>query len=280
MKLNIYKAKKVLTCKKDPADHRDYIFSASPLQAGISESSLSLPRNVSYRSEMTGVRDQGNLGSCVGFATTAMKEWQETVEQAKEVAAGKKDIRKGKEYNLSEAWIYWNCKKIDPWPNEEGTSIRYAMKVLQRIGVPCENAWPYSDVDYGKPESWASLVARWSIIGSYWRVNDLQELKTALTTGPVVIGIPCFLEIFFADSSGYIPYPMNPDVIYGGHAICIVGYDDVKQQVMFKNSWGPDWGNNGYGFLPYRYINDFLWDAWACKDISVTKEMLKGERSL
>jgi C1A family cysteine protease len=279
MKLNIKKAHRILTCKKDPVDKRDFKFSKS-IEKLTATQPLAIPKQVSHRSTMTGVRDQGNLGSCVGFAITAMKEWQETVEHAKEVLAGKKDTRKGKEYNLAEAWVYWNAKKIDPWPNEEGTSIRYAMKVLQKIGVPCEGAWPYSDIDYGKPEAWASLIARWSIIDSYWRVNDLNELKIALVDGPVVIGIPCFLEIFLADYTGYIPYPMNPDEVYGGHAICVVAYDDVKQQVVFKNSWGPSWGNNGYGMLPYRYINDFLWDAWACKDIAVVSEMLKGSVSL
>jgi C1A family cysteine protease len=279
MKLTVNEAK-VLSCRKDPVDVRDYKFSSSSMATHHLEQALTLPKSISYRNQMPGVRDQGNLGSCVGFAVTAMKEWQETVENAKEILAGKKDSRKGEEYNLSEAWVYWNAKKIDPWPNEEGTSIRYAMQVLQKIGVPCEGAWPYSDVDYGKPKSWSKLIAKWAIIDSYWRVNDLNDLRIALTSGPVVIGIPCFLEIFMADSSGYIPYPLNPNVIYGGHAICVVGYDDNSQQVIFKNSWGSDWGNNGYGILPYRYINDFLWDAWAAKDLSVTSEMLKGSSSL
>jgi len=278
MKLNIYKAEKTLTCRRDPIDRRDFIFSTSLLK--VSEQPLTLPKSISHRNTMSGVRDQGNLGSCVGFAITAMKEWQETIENSKEILAGKRDSRKGKEYDLSEAWVYWNAKKIDPWPDEEGTSIRYAMKVLQKIGTPCEGGWKYSDVNPGKPESWATLVSKWSIIDSYWRLNNLTELKTALNDGPVVIGIPCFLEIFMADYTGYIPYPLNPDVIYGGHAICIVGYDDNKQQVVFKNSWGSSWGNNGYGILPYRYINDFMWDAWTCKDLQVTKQMLKENRDL
>jgi C1A family cysteine protease len=105
-------------------------------------------------------------------------------------------------------------------------------------------------------------------------------LKIALVDGPVPIGIPCFYEIFFAEADGYIKYPANPDQIYGGHAICAVGYNDRSQLVKFKNSWGRGWGSNGYGYLPYSYVRDFLWDAWASKDLSVTKEMLKGTREL
>ncbi len=38
--------------------------------------------------------------------------------------------------------------------------------------------------------------------------------------------------------------------------------------------------SSGYGYLSYLYIEEFLWDAWACKDLSVTNEMLKGVRTL
>jgi C1A family cysteine protease len=276
MKLYEENAKHILTCRKDPLDERDFKFSSVIKE--VVEKPLEVA--ISHRDKMSSVKDQGSLGSCVGFAVTAMKEWQESVEHAQEVLEGKKDFRQGKEYDLSEAWVYWNAKKIDPWPNEEGTSIRFAMKVLQRIGVPVEGGWPYSDINYKKPESWASMVARWSIIDSYWRINNLDEMKVALANGPVVIGIPCFREIFSVGSSGYIPYPSDPNTIYGGHAICIVGFSDSKELVTFKNSWGPGWGNKGYGILPYKYINDFLWDAWACKDLQVTHEMLKGSRTL
>jgi len=270
-------ASKILTYKKDPDDERDFVYKTS-IPEKFEGMVAKLPGSISYRGSMTSVKSQGGLGSCVGFAVTAMKEWQEKTEHAQEVSDGKKDHRKGKRYNLSESWVYWNSKKIDPWPNEEGTSIRFAMKVLHKLGVPCEKAWAYSDKEPGKPEAWAPLIARWARIESYWRVRNLNELKVALLGGPVVIGIPCFEEIFHADEIGYIQYPANPDQIYGGHAVCVVGYN--SKVFHFKNSWGRNWGAKGYGSLPYSYINDFLWDAWTCKDVSMTKEMLKEEKSL
>jgi C1A family cysteine protease len=272
-------AKEILTNRPDPIDERDFIFGKTFIKK---ENIFRIPNVIDHSLSMSSIKNQGSLGSCVGFAVTAMKEWQETREHLYELSLGKRDHRKGKEYNLSESWVYWNSKKIDPWPNEEGTSIRFAMKVLNKIGVPCENAWPYNDVDYGKPESWANLIARWSIIDSYWRVNNLNELKLALVNGPVVIGIPCFDTIFYADETGLIAYPRDPDTIYGGHALCAVGYHDAKFGgcVKVKNSWGKNWGDKGYGYIPYKYIDDFLWDAWTCKDLSVTKDMLKGKISL
>ena len=279
MKLTKDNAAQILTCRKDEEDERDYSFS-STVPDKIEQRVRATPSRVDHGQKMTGVRNQGQLGSCVSFAVAAVKEWQEKAEHEAEVKAGKRDHRKGKEYNLSESWIYWNAKKIDPWPNEEGTSIRCGMKVIRSLGTPCEEAWPYNDIDYGEPKSWAPLIARWGRIGSYWRVNSLDEMKVALLEGPLVIGIPCFEEIFYADETGYIPYPANPSVVYGGHAVCVMGYNDSQNLITFKNSWGRGWGNKGYGLLSYRYINDFLWDAWACKDVSVTKEMLKENRSL
>lgn len=262
-----------LKLQRDNPDERDFRTTALPPL-------LSLPLRVDHTVGMSPVKDQGRLGSCVGFAVTAMKEWQEKTEHEREVAAGKRDHREGKVFDLSEQWVYYKAKSIDVWPNQEGTSIRYAMKVLHNIGAPTEKAWPYNDVEMGKPESWAPMIARWAIIKAYRRATSLTELKTGLIDGPVCIGVPVFLEFFYAGADGIVKYPANPDKIYGGHAIAAVGYDDNKQLVKFKNSWGAGWGQNGYGYFPYRYINNFLWDAWIAEDMSVTKEMLRGQRSL
>ena len=262
-----------LTYRRDPDDERDFKMSSDMRK-------LSIPMAVDHTPEMSSIKDQGRLGSCVGFAVSALKEWQEYTENKREVAAGKIDWRRGKEYDLSESWVYWNSKKIDPWPGEEGTSIRYAMKVLNRLGVPTEGAWPYDDINIGKPKAWAPLIAKWAWIGNYWRVADLRELKIALQMTPVPIGIACFREIFYVGSDGIVAYPSNKNDMYGGHAVCAVGYDDERKLVKFKNSWGKGWGDNGYGYLPYSYIDDYLWDAWACKDINVTRQMLKVTKSL
>lgn len=250
---------------KDEVDDRDYKLTAIP---------YGLPSKVDYTPEMSKVKNQGSLGSCVGFATAAMKEWQEQQEHMREVAAGKSYSREEDEYDLSEQWIYYKCKTIDPWPNEEGTSIRCAMQVLQKIGVPCEEGWKYNDSVKGKPEKWSKLVSKWNLIDSYYRCEDLNSLKAALVDGPVVIGIVCFPEILSPENNGYVSYPSNPDYILGGHAVCAVGYNDKNKTIRFKNSWGTGWGNKGYGLIPYTYINDFMWDAWTSKDLVVTKEIL------
>jgi len=269
----------IFNYRKDPYDERDYLY--QPLKVADRKAPiLNLPITVNWTNQMSPVKDQGRLGSCVGFAVTAIKEFQEQKEHAQEVAEGKFDHRTNKYYDLSESWLYWMCKEIDAWPGVEGTSIRYAMKVLQKIGVPCENAWPYDDVVKGEPKSWAHLIARWSLIDSYWRVTSLEELKDALVSGPVAIGVGVYEEFFYAGDDGVVKDPTNPQYCYGGHAVAVVGYDDRNQYFKFKNSWGPKWGANGYGYLSYNYIRNYMWDAWTCRDMSVTRELMEGARSL
>lgn len=252
-----------LNYQKDPKDERDYKFSSSPLFT------VEAPQVFDWSADMSPIKDQGHLGSCVAFSLTAMKEWQEIREKRKERKVYGTTMRDVS--NLSEAWVYWNAKKLDPWPNEEGTSIRYGMKVLQKQGIPPEYSWMYDDEEYGTPQKSAAAMAIWGMIGSYWRVESLTDLKKALTVQPVAIGIACFQEIMSVGSNGIIPMPKNPNNVIGGHAICCVGFDDNKKLLKIKNSWGTGWGQNGYGYLTYEYAEKYLWDAWSCFDMRIDK---------
>jgi C1A family cysteine protease len=62
---------------------------------------------------------------------------------------------------------------------------------------------------------------------------------------------------------GDIPYRPTFDTIQGGQAVVAVGYDDqrissTKGALQIRNSWGRDWGNDGYGWLPYAYVEEQL----------------------
>ncbi len=199
---------KLFELRKDPVDDRD--FPLTMVQPRLSKAQLADVSRIDWTNEMSPVKDQKDLGACVGFAVSAMKEFQEQKEHAAEVAAGKQDHRDEKYYDLSEQWIYYMAKMIDTWPGEEGTSIRFAMKVLNQIGVPCEKAWPYDDHVRGNPKSWAHLVARWNSIGSYARIETLEELKQGLLKSPVPFGMACFEEIFYVGDTGIVPLPAQP----------------------------------------------------------------------
>jgi len=65
-----------------------------------------------------------------------------------------------------------------------------------------------------------------------------------------------------ASKTGIVLPPEKSDTILGGHAVVMVGYDDQKKQVKFVNSWGKNWGDKGFGYLPYEYLEKYMSDAW------------------
>jgi hypothetical protein len=173
-------------------------------------------------------------------------------------------------------WIYWGAKKTDPWPTQEGTSIRDALKVLYGDGVPTEKAWPYTDKKAPhnqaptRPAFWSKIVARWAKIGNYYRIDNVGVmLEWLYLNGPIVIGIPVGETIFEprphpgCTGNSYVGMPRS---FMGGHAITLTGYNQDARLLQFKNSWGVGWGDRGYGYISYDYLDRVQYDAWATPD--------------
>ncbi len=235
-------------CIKDKFDERDYLMRAYlPV--------VKLPKKVDYTQKMSPVRDQQTDGTCVGFATASgMKEYQELLDYEKLV-------------ELSPRFVYAEAKKIDGVPGLEGTTIRAAMQVLENKGVCRENYWPYQPHQKDKPKEGAFSNAKKFCIMTYARILNLDELRMSLTTkGPAVLGIQVFKGML-KTKTGLVPLPKRNERSLGGHAIAAVGYDDEKELVKFKNSWSNKWGEKGYGYLAYEYIQRYMMDAWSSVDI-------------
>ena len=237
-----------LGCIKDKTDNRDYLMRAYLPVA-------KLPKKIDYTKKMSPVRDQGDEGTCVGFASVAgMKEYQELVDYEKLIT-------------LSPRFVYSECKKVDGSPDSEGTSIRIAMKVLNDIGTCQEKFWPYLPHQRNKPQKGALTDAKKFRVLTYARIINLNELRLCLATkGPCTIGVEVFNGMM-TTKTGIVPMPAKNERVLGGHAICPVAYDDKKQLVKFKNSWSAKWGEKGYGWLPYDYIEKYMMDAWSSVDI-------------
>lgn len=237
-----------LGCIKDKFDGRDYLMRAYlPL--------IKLPGKVDYTPKLSPVRYQGDEGTCVAFASaTGMKEYQEKLDYEKLVL-------------LSPRFVYNECKKVDGMPEEEGTTIRTAMKVLKTKGVCREKFWPYTPHQKTKAKRGAVTDAKKFRVITYARILSLNELRSSIfAKGPCVIGVEVFNGCMDT-KTGRVPLPRRNEVSLGGHAICAVGYDDKKKLVKFKNSWSTKWGQKGYGYLHYAYIARYLIDAWSSVDI-------------
>lgn len=243
--------KYALGCLKDPQDKRDLLM-------GMILPPIRLPKKVDYTSQMSPVRDQGDEGTCVAFATVVgVKEYQEYHERHEWIY-------------LSPRYVYWRCKQQDGIPDQEGTYPRVAMKVLQKFGVCTEQCWAYKPHQTDFPCSRAEEEAPIYRIKTYARLRTITYMKRSLVVnGPFVAGVLVF-ENWFRPRvirTGKIPLPRPGETPEGGHAVCIVGYNDRTRYFKFKNSWGMAWGEKGYGYLPYNYMRKYCLDAWCATDL-------------
>ncbi|MCE5300513.1 MAG: C1 family peptidase [Spirochaetia bacterium] len=283
MNMSVSAFKKMLGYRKDRRDDRDRLMRAY-LPA------VKIPKKIDYTDSMSPVRDQQDEGTCVGFAATVgMKEYQENLVQgpgSKVQKAGKafQGAKKSRTLDhatgtmdqvagkvLSPRFLYNECKKLDGYPDQEGTEIRVAMKVLKNLGVCQEKYWRYEPHDGNGPDAPSRVIladAKKNVVKSYARILDLDELKSSLAQkGPCVIGVMVYRGMM-KTTTGKVPMPKKGEKTLGGHAICPVGYDDAAKLVKFKNSWSEGWGTKGYGWLPYAYVAKYMMDAWSSVDVA------------
>ncbi len=240
-----------LGCRKDPLDLRD-------IPMGMVLPKIPVALKVDYTPQMSPVRDQGDEGTCVAFASVVgVKEYED-----------KKEYRKLIE--LSPRYVYSLCKQYDGFPEEEGTYPRIAMKMLLHYGVCPESLWPYRPHQTNDHKPGADLKAKTYRIKAYARLKSLLEMKRSLmVNGPFLAGVRVYDSWFNPGvaKSGLIPMPKKGEDLAGGHAICIVGYDDRKKLFKFKNSWSKKWADWGYGYLKYEYLSRYCQDAWSATDL-------------
>jgi C1A family cysteine protease len=240
-----------LGCRKDPKDLRDI-----PMSFVLPP--VPLPKAFDYTEHMSPVRDQADEGTCVAFASVVgMKEYQDGKEFKKLI-------------ELSPRFVYSQCKKLDGAPYEEGTYPRVAMKVLLNQGACYESDWPYAPHQKDLPKKNAETNAKKYRIKAYARLYSLLEMKrNLLINGPFLAGVSVFKSWFDkkVQKTGLVPMPKRNEELMGGHAVCVVGFNDAGKLFKFKNSWGAKWADNGYGYLPYEYIRKYCSDAWSGTDL-------------
>ncbi|GHV79962.1 hypothetical protein AGMMS49944_17530 [Spirochaetia bacterium] len=113
--------------------------------------------------------------------------------------------------------------------------------------------------------------SRGSDEGSAERVKMVK--KSLAERKPVIIGMNC-PESFFRAKEAWRPYE-NSTLDYGGHAMCVVGYDDTQYGGAFEvqNSWGEDWGNSGYIWIPYDVFGRFAYHAY-----EIIESLARGQK--
>jgi len=195
------------------------------------------------------IYDQGDLGSCTANAIAAAFEFAQTKQQLVE-------------FTPSRLFIYYNERVIEHSVDyDSGAMLRDGIKSVARQGVCTEDSWPYDITVFGnEPTADCYTAAMDNQVLSYQRIpQTLNQMRGCLAGGfPFVIGFSVYesFETPEVARTGEAPLPTAGEVLLGGHAVLVVGYDDATARFRARNSWGAHWGDGGYFTLPYSYLTD------------------------
>lgn len=218
------------------------------------------------------VYDQGQLGSCVSNAVGAQAQFF----LMNKDAAGNP---KAKLFFPSRLFIYYFGRVIEGTVTEDsGMTIRDGIKILASRGICQEEKWPYVIPNFAvEPPKEAQDQALKFEAMEYYRVSQTRKsIVGALLKGyPVAFGFKVY-ESFESDEvaqTGEVPMPSVGETFLGGHAVTIWGYNQEKDYFLVRNSWGKNWGLNGYFHMPVNYVLDssLSSDFWIVKKMETGK---------
>ncbi len=253
-------------------DHRDLKF-----ERKISPKDV-LPM-IDLRPDCPMVVDQGPAGSCVGNGVAGAFQYEE-MRQGRKIYVP--DGAKHHDPSLyafapSRLFIYLQARKMEGTADSDsGAEIRDAIKAIATLGVCSSKSWPYHirnlTVD-PPPECYVEARTR-GVALAYRSIKNtsLEDMLACLSERtPIIFGFTVF-DSFESDAvaqSGYVPMPKKSESILGGHCVVAVGYDTHKRIFIVRNSWGNDWGDKGYCYMPFKYLTDpnLSDDFWAISKV-------------
>ncbi|MDD4005300.1 MAG: C1 family peptidase [Elusimicrobiaceae bacterium] len=212
---------------------------AAPLKMGRAI----LPESLDWRANngdfVTGVRNQGQCGSCWAFAMTG----------ALESYALRAKNTPNRDLDLSEQ-VMVSCSGAGSCKGG-----RLNADYLTTTGLPPESYYPYTQTDGSCSNVKPGWEKETNKIGSWGSVSkSVEELKAALNQfGPVPTAFMVYRD-FMSYKSGVYSYTSGE--LMGGHGVLLVGYNDAEKYFIVKNSWGPNWGENGFFKIAYSEMDN------------------------
>ncbi|MBI2399073.1 MAG: cysteine protease [Xanthomonadales bacterium] len=264
---------KGLGWQREIPDFRDYTSETESVATLLSKSGplkrtlKGAPTVVDLRAFCSPVEDQEQLGSCTAHAGIGMLEYFER-------------RAFGNHLDASRLFLYKVTRQLLGFAGDDGAYLRDTMKALVLFGVPPEKYWPYQQQRFNdEPSAFCFAYAQSYQTIEYYRLDSpstpggslINKIRSSLAAGlPAMFGFTVYSSMPpLGDGKGEVPFPGAGDRVEGGHAVLAVGYDDKKQigkckgALLIRNSWSESWGEGGYGWLPYKYVEAGLaTDFW------------------
>jgi C1A family cysteine protease len=230
-----------------------------------------LPKNIDNSKYDSPVDNQLNIGSCTAEGIVA------TVEHMEKKAFGK-------HIDASVLFTYWNTRSMmgeEYIGVDSGAYNRTAIKSVVKVGLLDDSLWPYDTSTFANEPTRKMYTNMQSYdVLSYIRLDSsygqsyVDRMRSFVFHGyPLFTGFVAYDDIWnVTKQQPVLQYPtVGVSKEVGGHAVMISGYDDEiesnsgsKGAFRIKNSWGTDWGDSGYFWIPYKYFNDGIaLDTWA-----------------
>ena len=253
--------------KLDPEEYKK-----AQVYEGLDESKNNLPEALSLLRFAPDRKNQGQQGSCVAWSSAYGAR---SILQA--VSTGENPNNTA----CSPSFMY-NQIGLEGC---QGSYIIRAMENLTQVGAVPFNDFPYTDQDCSRQPDGSLLnkAQQYKMLG-FTRLSgdegtsklDIHAIKEHLAKDvPVVIGMMVGGSFMQPMMGQDVWHPTDEDynmMGFGGHAICVIGYDDRKEGGAFQimNSWGAEWGNNGVAFILYKDFKHFVREAYGLNPMPKT----------
>jgi hypothetical protein len=223
-----------------------------------------LPEMISLAAYAPTRQNQGKQGSCVAWSSAY------AARTILEAASTKQDPNT---IAYSPAFMYNNIALEDC----QGSYIQKAMEFMQTRGAVRYQDFKYDENDCSRQASGALVQqGQQNKIHGFHRLTETDEVnginiravkEHLAKDAPVVIGMMVGGTFMQRMMGQKVWHPTSDDkdmTGFGGHAMCVVGYDDRVEGGAFQimNSWGPEWGQNGIGFVRYADFKEFVREAY------------------
>ena len=233
-------------------------------QQGFSTSGL--PTRVSYRAYCPPVQSQGQLATCVGWATSyALLSTQQNILMG-ETDGVRKAIRR-----MDPNFVYALIRNYNDQWCQNGTNMTEAMEVLLNYGSKPLLTPPWLSCNSTTEfDNFAMAIAsRYSPL-QYYTLQDKSDLvntikATLANKHPLAVGMQLTNSFFTGSGVNYGKWtPTGSERIDGAHAMCIIGYDDSKYGGSFElmNSYGTQFGDQGFVWITYSDMVNYMREAF------------------